>query len=95
MSCEKSMLSKSAERPSSVCADACPTQAILFGEREELREIAHERISDNPDKYYNHVYGENEVGGTSVMYIGAVEPEQLGFTAETENEDYPHIPGSS
>ncbi len=72
-----------------ICADACPTQAIRFGDRDELLALAKERISDNPDRYYNHVYGENEVGGTSVMYIGAVAPKQLGFAAKTEDEEYP------
>ena len=41
--------------------------------------IARKRIADNPDKYVDHIYGENEVGGTNWMYIAGVPFEQLGF----------------
>lgn len=61
------------------CAKACPTEAILFGEREALLQEAHTRIKANPAQYVNHVYGENEVGGTSILYLSAVPFEKLGF----------------
>ncbi len=36
-----------------------------------------------PDRYIDHVYGENENGGTSTFYISPVPFEELGFpTAE-------------
>ncbi len=41
--------------------------------------LAHKRISDRPDKYVGHVYGEKELGGTSVVYLSAVPFEKLGF----------------
>ena len=40
---------------------------------------AHARIESNPDHYVDHVYGEHEVGGTSVLYISDVPFEQLGL----------------
>ncbi len=61
------------------CAKACPTDAIQFGERNELLQIAHTRIEAHPERYVNYVYGENEVGGTSVLYISPVRFEKLGF----------------
>ena len=61
------------------CAKACPTEAILFGERETLLQEAHARIAAQPDQYVNHIYGEKEVGGTSVMYLSPVPFEKLGF----------------
>ncbi len=61
------------------CADACPAGAITFGRREELLKLARKRISDNPDRYIDHIYGEREVGGTSWLYISGVPFEQLGF----------------
>ena len=41
--------------------------------------LAHKRIADRPDKYVDHVYGEKELGGTSVLYLSAVPFEKLGF----------------
>jgi formate dehydrogenase iron-sulfur subunit len=61
------------------CAKACPTDALLVGEREELLQVAHRRIKTNPDKYVDHIYGEKEVGGTSVLYLSSLPFEKLGF----------------
>jgi len=62
------------------CAAACPTEAIVFGTRAELLELARSRIEQHPDRYVNHIYGENEVGGTSWMYLVGRPPEELGLT---------------
>ncbi|MBK8164972.1 MAG: 4Fe-4S dicluster domain-containing protein [bacterium] len=51
------------------CAEICPREAILFGRRDELLELAHERLSQHPDRYHPEVYGEHEVGGTSWLLI--------------------------
>lgn len=61
------------------CSAACPTGALISGTRSEMLAIAHQRLADHPDQYFNHVYGENEVGGTSMLYITAVSYEKLGF----------------
>ncbi len=61
------------------CVKACPADALRFGTRDEMLAIAHKRISDKPDKYVDHVYGEKELGGTSVVYLSAVPFEKLGF----------------
>ena len=42
------------------CVDACPIEAIVFGTRRELIELAHERIRTHPDRYVDHIYGEHE-----------------------------------
>lgn len=68
-----------AEGMEPACAKACPTGAITFGEREELVQEAHARIQASPGKYVDHVYGEKEVGGTSILYISPVPFEELGF----------------
>ncbi len=47
--------------------------------RSRLLAEAHARIDSNPDHYVDHVYGEHEVGGTSVLYISDVPFEQLGL----------------
>lgn len=58
------------------CAEACPVEAILFGQRDDLVALAHQRIEERPDRYVDHVYGEHEVGGTSWLYLaGRPMPE--------------------
>lgn len=65
------------------CAATCPTQAIQFGPRQGMLELAHERIKNQPERYIDHIYGENENGGTATFYISPVPFEDLGFpTAE-------------
>jgi formate dehydrogenase iron-sulfur subunit len=61
------------------CVKACPTKAITFGERNELLAEAHLRIAANPNGYVDHVYGEHEVGGTSMLYLAGVPFAALGF----------------
>jgi len=36
-------------------------------------------IEEYPDRYVDHVYGEFEVGGTSVLYISPVPFEEIGL----------------
>ncbi|NPV11797.1 MAG: 4Fe-4S dicluster domain-containing protein [Ignavibacteria bacterium] len=71
---------KNGELPA--CAEACPTGATLFGDRDEMIEIAKQRLAENPEKYYQHIYGLEEVGGTSVLYISPVPFEELGFNTK-------------
>ncbi len=61
------------------CVKACPADALHFGTREEMLQEAHRRIEHRPERYVDHVYGEREAGGTSVLYLSAVPFEKLGF----------------
>jgi formate dehydrogenase iron-sulfur subunit len=61
------------------CVKACPADALRYGTREEMLALAHERIAKRPDRYVDHVYGEKELGGTSVVYLSSVPFEKLGF----------------
>jgi formate dehydrogenase iron-sulfur subunit len=54
------------------CQQACPSDVIAVGERQEMLRIAHQRIQSAPERYLPAVYGELEVGGTSVLYISDV-----------------------
>ena len=60
-----------AGRPTA-CAEVCPTGATKFGERDALIAEARQRIEQEPGKYVPHLYGLNEVGGTSVLLLSAV-----------------------
>jgi len=61
------------------CTSACPYGATIFGTREEMLAEAHKRIMDNPGKYIDRVWGEDDFGGTNVLYISDVSLEELGF----------------
>jgi len=71
------------------CADACPTGATKFGERDALIAEAQQRIKDNPGNYVNHIYGLNEVGGTSVLLLSSVPFEDFGFQTNQTTEAMP------
>ncbi len=71
------------------CAGVCPTGATKFGTRDELLAEAHERIRQNPGNYINHVYGETEVGGTSVLMLSAIPFEEFGFRTDLVHEPLP------
>jgi formate dehydrogenase iron-sulfur subunit len=71
------------------CAEACPTGATKFGERDELIKEAEQRLHDNPGKYVNHIYGLTEVGGTSVLMLSSVPFEEFGFPAELTRDPLP------
>ncbi len=66
---------------SPACTEACPEQATIFGQREELLAEARHRLQVEPNKYVQKIYGEHEVGGTSVIYISDI-PLALGFRGE-------------
>jgi formate dehydrogenase iron-sulfur subunit len=74
---------------STACAAVCPTGATKFGDREELIEEARARIRANPDKYVNHIYGVEEVGGTSVLLLSDVPFETLGYRTSLSREPLP------
>ncbi len=52
------------------CTEACPVGATVFYEdREEMLRVARERIAAEPDKYDDNIWGEEEIGGTRVLYL--------------------------
>lgn len=61
------------------CAERCPTSALIFGKRGDLIAEAEKRISENPARYVDHVYGKDDAGGTSVLYLSGVPFENLGL----------------
>jgi formate dehydrogenase iron-sulfur subunit len=68
------------------CAEACPTGATKFGDRDELIAEARQRLRDNPGKYVDHIYGEKEAGGTSWLYLSGINFDQAGFDTTVGNE---------
>ncbi len=72
------------------CTLVCPVQAAIFGERDELLKEAENRIRQDPGKYVNHIYGQAEVGGTSVLYLSAVPFEELGLPTDLPHDALPN-----
>ncbi len=53
------------------CARSCPTHAIVFGTKDEMKQHAAERIKDLQSRGYKNagLYDPPGVGGTHVMYV--------------------------
>jgi formate dehydrogenase iron-sulfur subunit len=53
------------------CIKACPTQALTFGSKEDMLDLAHERVVELKDRGFEKaaVYDPAGVGGTHVMYV--------------------------
>ncbi len=64
----------------------CPTDALMFGDRYELIQIARQRIKDHPDRYIDDIFGETENGGTSYLIISHVPFGHLGLPTDIPNE---------
>jgi formate dehydrogenase iron-sulfur subunit len=71
------------------CAEACPAEATIAGDRDTLLAEAKARIRDNPGQYVDHIYGEQEVGGTNVLYMASVPFAELGFPANLPHSALP------
>lgn len=78
-----------AEGDKPACAAACPNGALRFGKRTKLLAQAHAQIASNPGRYVDHVFGEFEVGGTSIMYLSPVPFSELDFP-QLGTEPVPH-----
>ena len=60
------------------CVEACPTEALSFGKREDMLKLARERINKYPGRYIDHIYGEREMGGTNWLYLSGVPFREPG-----------------
>ena len=73
------------------CTDACPSGALTFGKRADLLEEAKTRIYQNPTKYIHEIYGEDEAGGTSWLYITDVPFTSYGLPGDIAKKSYPEM----
>ncbi len=64
-----------AEGQSPACVSACPVGALQFGLRAELLKAAKERLAQ--EQLY--LFGDQELGGTAVLYLSDVPFEELGL----------------
>ena len=73
------------------CVQACPTEALTYGKRDDLLKIARNRIQTHPDQYIDHIYGEKEMGGTSWLYLAGVPFSQLGLREDLGEKPAPEF----
>ena len=73
------------------CSEACPAEATVTGEREEILALARKRMAENPSQYHPKIYGLREVGGTSVFFLSAVPFEKLGMRTDLPQEPLPAL----
>jgi formate dehydrogenase iron-sulfur subunit len=71
------------------CAEACPAEATMFGDRAEMIALAWKRIAEDPDSYAQRVYGLTEAGGTCVLVIGSQEFMDTAFDPRVPHESLP------
>jgi formate dehydrogenase iron-sulfur subunit len=63
------------------CVEACPTDALTFGYRDELVNDGKERVSELIDEGNSaaYLYGEDELGGTPLMYALPYSYDKYGL----------------
>ena len=60
------------------CVGTCPSMALEYGPREEIRAEAHRRADALRDRYPNaQVYGETQAGGLGLLVVMPDDPELL------------------
>lgn len=73
------------------CTEACPTEATVCGERQEMIELAKRRMAEAPGQYHPKIYGLSEAGGLSVLYLSAVPFEQIGLKTNLPHHALPGL----
>jgi formate dehydrogenase iron-sulfur subunit len=77
------------------CVKSCPPNAIIFGDYGKIVAEAESRIKDHPGLYVNHIYGKNEAGGTSWMYLSSIPFEKIGFNTNIQKSNLPDLTWAS
>lgn len=65
------------------CVKTCPS-AMTYGSRTDMITEAKRRLTARPDIYFNKIYGLDEAGGTSVLYLSELPFPELGFKRVTK-----------
>jgi len=70
------------------CSKSCASGALLFGRRDELLKTAEDRIKARPGRYIDAVYGKDEAGGTSWLYISDTGFGNLSLREDLDKAKY-------
>ena len=67
------------------CVKTCPSNALMYGERETIMAEAHRRAEALRVRYpHAQVYGETQLGGLGVVMVLPDQPEQLDLPANPQ-----------
>jgi formate dehydrogenase iron-sulfur subunit len=68
------------------CVKTCPTDALVYSDRDELVSEGRKRVQALTAKGYSnaYLYGENELGGLHVMYVIDDSPEVYGLPVDPQ-----------
>lgn len=77
------------------CSEACPTNATITGERDALIAEAKRRIAEKPGEYHPKIYGIQEAGGTSVLFLSGIPFEQAGLNTRVPQEPPRRLTGKA
>jgi hypothetical protein len=86
---------RQAQGEAPACASVCPSGALTFGLRNKLLDTARERLYAKDSPYVRHIYGENEVGGTSWMYITDIPIDKIGLPTDVGTYAYSSLTQAS
>ena len=66
------------------CVKTCPPHALIYGDRDDLVAEGRARVQALKGQGYSkaYLYGENEVGGTHVLYVLDDSPEAYGMIVD-------------
>jgi formate dehydrogenase iron-sulfur subunit len=73
------------------CIKTCPTSTMFYDDYDAVLAEARKRMAASPGKYVNHIYGLEEAGGTSWMYISAIPFVDLGFKMNIPASPLPNL----
>jgi len=71
------------------CVSVCPTDVMTFGRYDDMLEEAKRRIAAPGSQYVQHIYGQEEAGGTLWLYISDKPFEELGFRMNVPKHSIP------
>ena len=67
------------------CVTACPTDSLVFGEREELLALAEQKQARmQRNGHRAEIYGRDELGGLNVFFLLQDEPEVYGLPSNPQ-----------
>jgi len=84
-------IERTSQGEETACSWVCPTGATQSGTRRELLEEARLRIRNNPDRYFDHIYGEKEAGGTSVLILSGTPFAGTSYNPDLSTEPLPEL----
>jgi formate dehydrogenase iron-sulfur subunit len=73
------------------CVEACQQEALVFGDRSQLIDLANRRIERHPGRYLPRVFGQEQVGGTSVLYLSDIDLSFLGYHGDLGDQPLPEL----